>query len=191
MQTSQIYLNKLLSTGKILALVAICAILASYLHGTAQPYGMGKYNENVPYGSETSLAISNNGNVSIPITPVDAGTLGTGASLVTVTSTDVVGYKLYIRANQATTNLANGPDTIPASGNGSPAPLAVNTWGYNTDGSSNFVGIGLSDALIKTANGPFTSGDNTTVTYGIKIDNSKPAGIYSATVMYTAAPRTD
>ncbi len=157
----------------------------------AQPYGQGKYNENVPYGSQTSLTISNNGNVSIPITPADTAILGTGSSVVTVTSTDVVGYKLYIRANQATTNLVNGPDTIPASANGTPAALAVNTWGYNTDASSNFTGIILSDALIKTANGPFPSGDNTTVTYGIKIDNSKPAGVYSATVMYTAAPMTD
>lgn len=157
----------------------------------AQPYGFGKYNENVPYGSETSITISNNGNVTIPITPTDSGTLATGSSIITVTSTDVVGYKLYIRANQATTNMINGANVIPASANGTPAPLANNTWGYNTDASSNFVGIALTDALIKNTAGPFTSGDNTTVTYGVKLDTSKPAGYYSATVMYTAAPETD
>lgn len=157
----------------------------------AQPYNAGTYNANVPYGSETSITISTDGNVTIPITPTEAGTLGTGSSTVTVTSTDVVGYKLYIRAAGASTNMVNGPDTLPASGNGTPAALSVNTWGYNTDGSSNFVGISLSDTLIKNASGPYSSGDNTTFTYGVKIDNSKPAGNYSTTILYTAAPQTD
>lgn len=158
---------------------------------SAQPYGKGKYDTNVPYGSETSITISTSGDVSIPITPTEAGTLGTSNSTVTVTSTDVVGYKLYIRASGATTNMVNGPDTLPASANGSPATLATNTWGYNTDGSNNFVGINLTDTLIKNTTGPFGSGDNTTVTYGVMIDNSKPAGNYSTTILYTAAPKTD
>lgn len=157
----------------------------------AQPYGYGKYNENVPYGSQTTITISTDGNVSIPITPTEAGTLGTGNSTVTVTSTDVVGYKLYIRAAGASTNMVNGPDTLPTSGNGTPAALAINTWGYNTDGSSNFVGISLSDTLVKNATGPYPSGDNTTFTYGVNIDNNKPAGNYTTTILYTAAPRTD
>lgn len=163
--------------------------LASNVH--AQPFGKGKYNENVPYGSETSITISTDGNVAIPVSPSDAGTLGTDSSVVTVTSTDVVGYKLYIRAAGASTNMTNGPDSLPTSGNGSPAALAVNTWGYNTDGSNNFVGISLSDTLIKNTTGPFSTGDNTTFTYGVKIDNSKPAGNYSTTILYTAAPKTD
>ncbi len=175
----------------LLSIVIINILLIMSPSVFAQPYGMGKYDENVPYGSETSITISTNGNVTIPITPTETGTLGTSNSTVTVTSTDVVGYKLYIRASGATTNMINGPDTLPASANGSPAALAVNTWGYNTDGSSNFVGIALTDTLIKNTTGPFSSGDNTTVTYGVKIDNSKPAGNYAATVLYTAAPKTD
>lgn len=173
-----------------LGLLAIEVFLLP-LSTQAQPYGTGKYNENVPYGSQTSITISTDGNVTIPITPTESGTLGTGNSTVTVTSTDVVGYKLYIRAAGATTNMVNGPDTLPASGNGTPATLSVNTWGYNTDGSSNFVGISLSDTLIKNATGPYSSGDSTTFKYGVKIDNSKPAGNYSTTILYTAAPQTD
>ena len=156
----------------------------------AQPYGRGVYGANVPYGSQTSLTIATNGNVSIPITPSDNGTLGTGSSTVSVTSTDVVGYKLYIKA-EGSSNMANGPATLPASANSSPGTLSVNTWGYNTDASSNFVGILTADTLIKSATGPFTTADTTAVTYGVKVDNAKPAGNYAVTVTYTAVPKTD
>lgn len=156
----------------------------------AQPYGKGVYGANVPYGSQTSLTIATNGNVAIPITPSDGGTLGIGSSNVNVTSTDVVGYKLYIKA-ETSSNMINGPATLPASGNGSPAALSVNTWGYNTDGSANFVGISTTDALIKNAAGPYTGTDTTAVTYGVKVDNAKPAGTYAVTITYTAVPQTD
>lgn len=156
----------------------------------AQPYGMGKYDANVPYGSQTSISISTSGNITIPITPTDSGVLGTANSVVTVTSTDVVGYKLYVRA-LSNTNMTNGAFTIPASSNGTPAALSTNTWGYNTDASSNFTGMTLSDVLIKNATGPYSSGDTTTVTYGVKVDNNKPAGNYTTSIIYTAAPQTD
>lgn len=156
----------------------------------AQPYGTGLYNENVPYGSATSLTISTTGNVAIQITPTDAGTLGTALNTVTVSSTDVVGYKLYVRS-EGSSDMVNGPFSIPASANGLPAPLVNNTWGYNTDASSDFVGMTTSDVLIKNLVGPATDGDDTDVTYGVKVDNSEPAGSYSTTVTYTAAPETD
>jgi hypothetical protein len=158
-------------------------------HVLASPYGVGVYGANVPYGGQTNLTIATNGNVSIPITPSDSGTTATGSSQVTVTSSDVVGYTLYIRASTSA-SLVNGGNTIPASANVSPGTLAVNTWGYNTDASSNYTGITLSDVLIRTGTGPYTSGDVTTVTYGIKLDNSKPAGSYTSTVVYTAVPQT-
>ncbi len=155
----------------------------------ASPFGAGKYGANVPYGGETSLTIATNGDVSIPITPSDSGTLASGTSTVTVTSTDVVGYKLYIRA-KTSTNLVNGSSNITASANVSPAALATNTWGYNTDGSSNYAGITLSDVLIRTGTGPYSTGDQTSVKYGVKVDNAVPAGNYSSIVVYTAVPQT-
>lgn len=172
---------------------AVTVTLVSYLAPVvayAQPYGAGLYNANVPYGSQSTLTISTNGNISIPITPSDAGTLGTGSSVVTVISSDVVGYKLYVRS-VTSTNLVNGANNIPASANGSPAALAVNTWGYNTDASANYTGTSLTDVLIRNAVGPYTAGDITTVTYGVKVDFNKPAGSYANTVMYTAVPQTE
>jgi hypothetical protein len=154
-----------------------------------QPFGTGVFGANVPYGSQTSLAISTSGNVSIQVTPTDSGTLGTASNTVTVTSTDVVGYKLYIRC-LSSTNMTNGAATLAASSNGTLNPLTSNTWGYNTDASSNFLGMTASDVLIKNAVGPFGSGDNTVVKYGVKVDNSKPAGNYTTNVVYTAVPQT-
>ena len=155
----------------------------------ASPYGLGLYDANVPYGGATSLAISTTGNVAIQITPTDAGTLGTASNTVTVTSSDVVGYKLYI-SSLSSTNMTNGVFTLPASANVAAGALASNTWGYNTDASINFIGMTASTVLIKSATGPFTAGSNTQVTYGVKVDNSKPAGSYATTVVYTAVPQT-
>lgn len=172
---------------------SLLTILSIVLFSTglvaAQPYGAGKFGANVPYGGQTSLAISTGGNVSIQVTPTDSGTLGTANNAVTVTSTDVVGFKLYIRS-VSSTDMTNGSYTLAASSNVSAAPLASNTWGYNTDASTDFIGTTLTDVLIKDGVGPYSSGDTTTVTYGVKVDNARAAGSYVTTVVYTAVPQT-
>jgi hypothetical protein len=173
-----------------LAVLLLSLLLIGSSSVMAQPYGQGTYDANVPYGGETSLSIATNGNVTIPVTPTSAGVSASGTSTVTVTSTDVQGYELYVRA-LGSTSLTNFSSTLPASANGVPAALAMNTWGYNTDASSNFVGMLLTDTLIRSTTGPVSAGQNTTVTYGIRIDLSKAAGNYSTTVMYTAVPKTD
>ena len=155
---------------------------------SAQPYGTGLYNYNLPYGSQTTLSIATSGNVNISITPTIDGVQKTGTSNITVTSTDIVGYKLYIRS-KTSTNMDNLGATLPASANVAADVLAVNTWGYNTDASNNFIGMTLGDTLIRSLATP-TSGDITTVTYGIKLNFSKPAGKYTTDVVYTAVPQT-
>lgn len=175
---------------KITLLISIflCILLPSIC--IAQPYGKGIYNENVPYGSQTSLSIATSSNISVQVTPTDEGTLATGNSNVTITSTDVMGYKLYIKALNST-SMDNLGSLLPASNNTSPAPLDINTWGYNTDASIDFTGLTLDDILIRSVTGPTSGGDITTVTYGIRVDMEKPAGNYVATVIYTAVPQTD
>lgn len=170
------------------AIIITCFVITSVSY--AQPYGTGIYNEDVPYGGETSLSISTDGNVNIPITPTTSGVSANGTSQITVTSTDVTGYKLYIRALNST-DMDNLGTPLPASANSTPAALAVNTWGYNTDASSDFVGITLTDVLIRSTTVPVSSGENTNVTYGIKLDLAKPAGNYVVSVVYTAVPQTD
>ena len=171
--------------------VTIGLVLACGQSALAQPYGKGVYGANVPYGDETSLSIATSGNITIAnITPVTGGTLASANSVVTVTSTDVVGFKLYVRS-LTSTDMDNQGAIIPTSGNGAPAALAVNTWGYNTNGSSNYIGMTLSDVLIKSITGPASSGDITTFKYGINVDLAKPAGNYATSVIYTAVPQTD
>ncbi len=170
-------------------LLGFLVALYSHTQVYAQPYGAGIYNIDVPYGNQTSLSISTSGNVSIPITPTTSGTLATGTNNVTVTSTDVSGFKLYVRALNDT-SMTNLGATLPASLNSSPAPLSINTWGYNIDASSNFSGLALTDTLLKSLTAPAKSGNITTITYGILLDLAKPAGNYSVTVIYTAVPQT-
>jgi hypothetical protein len=175
---------------KITQLLVISTVLVLSLTPTfagAQPYGTGKYG-NLKYGDTTSLSISTDGSVDISVTPTVSGVLATGASSVTVSTTDVKGYKLYIRA-LTDTNMNNLGMLLPASGNGTPAPLAINTWGYNTDASTNFVGILLSDSLIRSVTLPIAN-SITNVTYGVKLDMEKSAGKYTVDVIYTAVPQT-
>ena len=178
----------------VLKKLSSCLVLLLSLYclsgiARASPFGVGVFGADVPFGGQTSLTIATDGNVNVEITPTPGGTLATNTSIVTVTSTDVVGYKLYIRA-LSNTNLNNGSSNVVASANGSPAPLATNTWGYNTDASTDFVGISLIDALIRNRTGPYKNGDGTTVTYGLKLDDSLPAGVYTTSVVYTAVPQT-
>jgi len=177
---------------KLLAVVFITIFLSLTCSSIslAQPYGKGIYNSDIPYGNQTSLTISTDGNVSISITPTTNGTTATGTSSVTVTSTDIMGYKLYIRGLDST-NMNNLGDLLPASLNSFPATLATNTWGYNLDASGNFTGIKLTDTLIHSISTPAKNSDITNITYGAKIDLAKPAGNYTTTIVYTAVPQTN
>lgn len=174
----------------ILSLISIIAIaFVVDFSVSASPYGAGEYDENVPYGGQTSLSISAGANVDLSINPAASGTLASASNAITVTSTDVVGYKLYIRA-VGSTDMVQGATVIPASSNLTLNPLAINTWGYNVDASSNYLGITIGDALLKDATGPFSAGDVTTVYYGLNLDRTKRSGAYSSNVMYTAVPET-
>jgi hypothetical protein len=173
-----------------LFLCGLFVLLSIAPNVAASPFGQGVFGADVPFGSATSLSIALGGNVSLNLSPSGSTFVGNGSHTITVTSTDVVGYELYVYS-VGTTDMTNGTATIPASGNGSAAPLATNTWGYNTDGSSNFLGLTTHPVRFKTATGPYKNGDNTTVTYGVLTDITKSAGSYTATVTYTAVALTD
>ncbi len=184
-----IMMVKLILSGITLIAITLLTI-STTVDVFASPYGVGNYSANVPYGGQTQLSISTNGNVSISLTPTSSGTLSSASGTVTVVSSDVVGYKLYVRS-LTSTNMTSGTANVPTSLNSSPAALAVNTWGYNLDASTNFSGMALTDTLIRSGTGPFTAGDVTTVTFGVKVDNTVPAGSYSNSVIYTAVPQTN
>jgi len=153
----------------------------------AQPFGAGIYGAPVSYGDLTSISIAVSGNPSI-VTTLSGGIFsGSATHTVTVTSTDVVGYQLFV-SGTSSTSMDNGAYSLAASSNTSAAPLATNSWGYNTTGSTtHFIGMTMSQVLLKNASGPFGSGDDTAVTYGAALDTNQASGTYSIGVTYTAA----
>ena len=169
--------------------LALCGILCFVsLPGVASaaPFGAGTFGNNTPFGSTTSLGIALSGDVNLGLA-LNGGTLaGTGSTTLTVTSTAAEGYGLYMYAD-GSSDMVNGGSAIPASANGTASPLASNTLGYNTSGSStNFLGLTTLPTLIRQGSGPFTSGDSTTVTFGVDADTTKEAGNYSVSIIYTA-----
>ncbi len=156
----------------------------------ASPFGQGVFGAHVPFGSVTSLTIALGGNVNLNLVPSGSTFVGSGSHTITVTSTDVAGYTLYIYS-AGSTAMSNGTDTIPASGNTIAGALSTNTWGYNIDGSTNYLGITTTPTLLKSATGPYETGDNTTVTYGVLTDITKSAGSYITNVTYTVVALTD
>jgi len=170
-------------------LCVVFAIISAAPAVYASPFGQGVFGADVPFGSATSLAIALGGSVDLSLTPNGSNFVGSGSHTITVTSTDVVGYNLYIYAPGGT-NMTSTTSTIPASLNGTASSLAVNTWGYNIDGSSNYKGVTTTPTLLKTASGPYKNGNNTTVTYGVITDVTKAEGSYAVNVTYTAVALT-
>ncbi|TAH35719.1 hypothetical protein EYC59_02035 [Candidatus Saccharibacteria bacterium] len=166
----------------VFSLLVIASIPASV---GASPFGQGVFGADVPFGSGTSLTVALGGNPALNLSLNGGNFEGTGSHTLTVTTTDVVGYRLYIYATDP--NLTNGVETIATSSNSTPDTLATNTWGYNTTGSTtNFVGVTNTPVVLKDANGPYKNGDDTTVTYGVKVAQTKGAGDYASSVVYTA-----
>jgi hypothetical protein len=171
----------------VAALLAVLFVTPQSAH--ASPFGQGVFGADVPFGSATSISIALGGDVALNLAPSGAQFSGTGSHTVTVTSTDVVGYLLYLRPTNGT-SLSNGSATITASSNGSAAALTEGTWGYNTTGSTtNFLGLSNGIAEIKNANGPYKSGDPTTVTYGALTGATQAAGNYTMAVTYTVVAK--
>lgn len=178
-------MHKTIRSSRVLSIALACLVMVLLPSSvSASPFGQGVFGADVPFGSMTSLGINLGGNVSMTLAPSGPNLSGTGSHVITITSTDVVGYQLFARSSSST-NMVNGSATIPASGNSSPAPLSVNTWGYNTDGSSNFIGMTPTPFLIKDTSGPAKTGDNTTITYGALTDTTQAAGQYTTSVTYT------
>jgi hypothetical protein len=98
--------------------VGIVLLIVALMQSTvgASPFGQGVFGADVPFGSETSLSINLGSNVSISLSPNGGFYEGSGSHTVTVTSTDVVGYLLYVHA-LSSTNMVGANTTIPASSN--------------------------------------------------------------------------
>lgn len=192
--------------------VVIMLIAMSFLSKVmvAAPYGFGTYG-NCDYGSVSgcSISIATSGEVNMPISAVSGGRVSIDSDTVNVTTNSTEGYTLTM-ANSSTTEsgLVSGVDTIAAHSAtpASPTALALNTWGFRIDGflgfgsgptttitdqassSHSFASVPLSGVPLQIRNNTTgaASGEDTTVWYGVRADNTIPSGAYSATITYTA-----
>lgn len=180
-------MRSLLRKIKILLYIAYAgvALVAFAPQAGAIPFGQGKFGNDL-FGSATSLSVALGGNVNFNLASNGSQFSGSGSHTITVASTDVVGYSLYAYALGSNAMTTTGGSSIPASGNTTAGSLAVNTWGYNIDGSSNYLGMPTTPTQIKTASGEYRYGDNTTVTYGVLTNSLQPPGSYTVSVVYTA-----
>jgi len=183
-------------TKKLITLLVVAMCLYLYAGvALASPYGAGLYNENVPYGSATSISLTTSGTVALLATP--GGATVTNTDTVTVTTSDVDGYILNLKDNDTNLNLVKVGDTIvPTSGTFAvPAAIDSDSWGYriSTFAPDTYAGITSSAGAgdnIRTRTGPYTSGDQTIVTYAVKVSATKTSGLYTDTVLYTATGQT-
>ncbi|HXE10433.1 MAG TPA: hypothetical protein VN554_03345 [Verrucomicrobiae bacterium] len=148
------------------------------------------------------------GTVNANVTPTGSGAQTIASDTVTVSTNDSSGYTLQLAETSAASALTSGSNTIPASSGsqGTPAVMAVNTWGYRVDGIGGFgagptsgqssaaisgtikfaaVPATASPNTIKTTSGTASS-DTTTVWYGVAANTSQPSGTYTNSVTYTA-----
>jgi len=150
------------------------------------------------------ITVSSGATVAFTMTPTGAFAESNGSNTVTVSTNNSAGYNLTLADADATLTLVSGGNSIAASANtfASPATLALNTWGFGVGGLGTFsasyssetdattstlkyAGILATPVTIKTT-GTTASGDTTTVWYAAKVDTTKPTGVYSDTVTYTA-----
>lgn len=160
---------------------------------------------NATIGSTISMTTS--GTVALGVTPTSGSTASSVSDVVTVSTNNASGYNLSLADSDATTTLVSGGNSISAHTGtfASPSALANNAWGYRVDGSGTFgagptsaqtnqaslsgtwAGVPASGApqVLKTT-ATTASADVTNVWYGVKVDTTKPTGVYSDSVTYTA-----
>ena len=160
----------------------------------------------------STISVSSTSTVTLNITPVAGGSQTSASDTVTVSTNNAAGYNLALNDADGTTTLTSGGGATIAAHSGtfaSPSALANNTWGYavpsGTAGittpngfdasyttvdnanshASKWAGITTSPQVLRSTGAP-VSGETTTVWYSAKVDTSKPNGMYSDTVTYTA-----
>ena len=156
---------------------------------------------------DSVISITTSTTVALAVTPTSGGSATSAADTVTVNTNNAAGYRLTLADTDTNTSLVNGGNSITAHAGtfASPSTLANNSWGYRVDGSGTF-GAGPTSAQSNQANLSGTwagvpssgspqqlkststnaTGDVTSVFYGVKADTSKPTGVYTDSVTYTA-----
>ena len=136
--------------------------------------------------------------MNLAVTPTPDGTLASDELAIQVSTDNTTGYTLALSLAGAETSLND-----PASGGkiqssiadiNSPATLSVNTWGWYPDSLANNTGnlfsalpsISTPYELKKTSSPTSGSGETTTISFGVNVDTTLPAGSYTNAIVISA-----
>ena len=136
--------------------------------------------------------------MNLAVMPTPDGTLASDEMAIQVSTDNTTGYTLALSLAGAETSLND-----PASGGkiqssiadiNSPATLSVNTWGWYPDSLANNTGNLFSALpsnsdpyeLKKTSSPTSGSGETTTISFGVNVDTTLPAGSYTNTIVISA-----
>jgi hypothetical protein len=164
---------------KAASVLAVLAIVLSPVAASA-----ATSNTTVQATVASVISVSSTPTVAISVTPTAGGAEATANDTVSVDSNDPDGYNLTLE-NDATLTMS-GPSATTGT-YGTPTALINNSWGYRLSGFAASTYAGVEDAAqnIKSTSAT-AAADTTVVTYAVKVDTTKPAGVYSDSVTYTA-----
>ena len=184
------------------------AVLAAVAAAITIPVGASAATDSSSIEATVSsvISVTSSGTVAITVTPTGAGAESAAASdTVTVNSNDADGYNLTLSSSDATATMAgfkdggitsNGSTLAVTSGTyAAPAALSANSWGWRVDGlgtfgitgTTTYAGMPINSSAQNIKSTTTTaSAEVTTVKYAVKVDTTKPNGVYKDTVTYTA-----
>jgi hypothetical protein len=168
---------------KVGSMLAVAAIVLSPIAASAETD-----TTTVQATVNSVISVDSAAIVAMTVTPTGAGAATSATDGVKVYSNDADGYNLTLANSDATSTLTRtGGGAITALV--TPGALASNTWGYNLDAGANYTGVPVTGSAVNISSPTTVStvgGDTINVTYGVKVDTSIPAGVYSDAVTYTA-----
>ena len=135
-----------------------------------------------------AASISNDEMASVPIAPTNNQEIYTTTSQISYANTCPSGFDVFISSGSANTSLLrsgndSGPNEIPTIS--SDSTLTDNTWGFSSDNGETYLSVPSLSNPRKLFGKTEVSSGAFDVIYGIKIDNTIPAGSYTNDIVYT------
>lgn len=139
-----------------------------------------------------SLALADR--VVVDVTPTSTGTFAPQTTQLVVSTNNLSGYSLYLHTATGNNDLISADTSNTAvisalPGASSATDMPANTWGYNlstTDSSdSSYSAVPATPELVKST-AVNSNQDTYNLTFGVKIDNNLPAGLYHNSIIISA-----
>ena len=136
--------------------------------------------------------------MNLAVTPTPDGTLASDELAIQVSTDNTTGYALTLALAGSESSLydptSGGEIQSTTAAMRDPNTLAVNTWGWYPDSLANNTGNLFSALpsnsnpyeLKKTSSATSESGDTTTISFGVNVDTTLPAGSYTNAIVISA-----